>query len=106
MNNNTPPPFTPENTTSFEGYFVKLFGEVLGPFTQQEVQQGVEAGEFPADSTVALSASGEWHPIQDFRKLVQPGLKQVPPAFRAPGAPPPFKGVIPPPFKKPQSDAA
>jgi adenylate cyclase len=48
------------------GFYVKMFGETMGPFTEAEIRSGVAAGEFPPDATVAPSLEGVWSPISLF----------------------------------------
>lgn len=74
-----------------EGYYVKMFGEMMGPFTEAEIRQGASAREFPEDATVSRDPAGAWTSIQTFRT-------PTPPPFR--------KGPMPPPFRGPKKSAA
>jgi hypothetical protein len=75
-----------------EGYYIKMFGEVMGPFTEFELRYGVQAREFPEDASYSDKRDGGlWNPVQAFGR-------PVPPPFTKKVTPPPFR--LPPPFRK------
>ena len=83
------------NTAELEGFYVKMFGEMMGPFTESEFRYGIQAGEFPTDATYSEQKDAtHWAPILSFGRPVPPPFtKKLPPPFR-------HKKPTPPPFRK------
>jgi adenylate cyclase len=83
----------PQTTAEVEKYFVKMFGEAMGPFTESEVSKGIQAGEFPPDATISEVGSENWTAVAIFGKKPPSAPPATPPAFRK-------SGSVPPPFRK------
>jgi len=62
-----------------EMFFVELFGEIMGPFSEAEVKSGILSREFPENSRFSETKDGTFRPLAQFGED---------PSIAAPVAPP------------------
>jgi hypothetical protein len=55
-----------------ENWYVRMGGEVLGPFTPEEIRKGLERKEFHPDSPMSSSPDGPWKRIDGFPQFAPP----------------------------------
>jgi class 3 adenylate cyclase len=75
-----------------QSYFIEMYGEILGPFTEDELRNGIQAQEFPETARYAPSRDGEFKSIAEFgaSALAEAVAQFEPPTPRV-VTPPPFR---------------
>jgi adenylate cyclase len=71
------PSFETAPVLEMEMYFVELYGEIMGPFTELEVKGGILSREFPENSRFSETKDGVFRPLSQFGESPSEVLSRV-----------------------------